>query len=130
MKISTTMHPRQWVRSTGRVFVALAALVWLAGCTSSANSDTAIRVVATEMAFTPSSLEVTQGEMVTIRLVNAGEVAHNLLIELPSGTRQIAANDGVDALMTFPARDVGTFRFFCSIPGHEEMEGTLTISAP
>jgi plastocyanin len=130
MPISTLMRLGLRRRSIRRGFVALAALVLLVGCGSTPNSDTAIRVVATEMAFTPQSLEVTQGEMVTIRLVNAGNVAHNLVLEMPSATRRISANNGVDALMTFPARDLGTFRFFCSIPGHEEMEGTLTISAP
>ena len=130
MKTSTTIPSTQWLRQIGRTFSALCLVGLLAGCAQSANSDTAIRVVATEMAFAPNYIEVTQGDMVTIRLVNAGEIAHNLRIDLPTGTRQIAANEGVDALMTFPARDQGTFRFYCSIPGHEEMDGTLIILAP
>lgn len=127
--MNTLIRQPTGVTLLARIVVALAALVWLTGCAQSSTGDTAIRVVATEMAFTPNSVEVVQGEMVTIRLVNAGEVAHNLLIDMPSATRQISANPGVDALMTFPARDVGAFRFYCSIPGHEAMDGTLTIRA-
>jgi plastocyanin len=114
-------------RPTCHVLVTLLILVWLGGCGQSLPRDTTLEVVATEMAFSPTALEATQGEMITIRLVNNGKEAHNLLVELPSGTRQIGAEDGVDAVLTFPASDQGTFRFYCSIPGHEAMEGTLTI---
>lgn len=114
-------------RPTCRVLLTLLMLVWLGGCSQPLPRDTTLEVVATEMAFRPTTLEATQGEMIVIRLVNNGKEAHNLLVELPSGTRQIAAEDGVDAVLTFPARDLGTFRFYCSIPGHEAMEGTLTV---
>ena len=107
--------------------VALLALLVLGSCGQPLPPDTTFEVVATEMAFTPSTLELAQGQMVTLRLVNEGKLAHNLLIDLPSGTREIAAPDGVDALLTFPTRDVGSFRFYCNIPGHEGMEGVLTI---
>ena len=121
------LHVQHSARAICHALVMLAALLWLGSCGQPLPPDTVLELVATEMAFTPSKLEIGQGEMVTIRMVNAGKVAHNLLIDLPSGTRQIAATDGVDALLTFPAREAGSFRFYCDIVGHEGMEGTLTV---
>jgi plastocyanin len=102
----------------------------LAACGQPLPTDRALRTVATEMQFTPSTLTAQVGDIVYITLVNEGQVAHNLLVDLPSGTRQVAAPDGVDAVLSFPAREAGTFRFYCSIPGHEAMQGTLVITQP
>jgi len=121
------LQVKQSARPVCYALAALLALLVLGSCGQPLPRDTTFEVVATEMAFTPSTLELAQGEMVTLRLVNEGKLAHNLLIDLPSGTREIAAPDGVDALLTFPTRDVGSFRFYCNIAGHEGMEGVLTI---
>jgi uncharacterized cupredoxin-like copper-binding protein len=53
-------------------------------------------------------------------------IAHNLTIELPSGRRTVSAEAGVDAILAFPARHAGTFRMFCTVPGHTE-QGELVI---
>lgn len=125
------MAIRQRVREVGAALAVTSALLWLGGCgQQSLPRDNVMRVTATEMAFAPNKLEATRGEIITITLNNEGKEAHNLLVEMTSGTREIAATDGVDAVLTFPARDVGTFRFYCSLPGHEAMEGTLTIREP
>jgi uncharacterized cupredoxin-like copper-binding protein len=113
-----------------RCVAVLLAALWLGGCARPLPPEAPLRVVATEMQFAPSELQARQGAIVTITLDNQGKLAHNLLVELPSGTRQVAAEDGVDAVLTFPATDAGTFRFYCSIPGHEAMHGSLTIGPP
>ena len=113
-----------------RVIMLVGVLLALVACNQPMPNESALRVVATEMQFTPSSLTTEVGALVFITLVNEGKVAHNLLIDLPSGTRQVAAEDGVDAVLSFPAREAGNFSFYCSIPGHEAMQGTLTIAAP
>jgi plastocyanin len=102
----------------------------LTACGQPLPTDRALRTVATEMKFTPSLLTAQVGDIVYITLVNEGQVAHNLLLDLPSGTRQVAAPDGVDAVVSFPALEAGTFRFYCSIPGHEAMQGELVITQP
>lgn len=112
-----------------RVVIFLALLALLGGCGASLRERT-LSVNATEMVFAPTQLEAEVGEQVFVHLVNNGAVAHNLVIELPSGDRTVSAEDGVDAVLAFPARDAGSFRFFCSIPGHEGMEGIFTIRNP
>lgn len=124
MLAHSAAHPM--IRGLGLVCLLLV----LGACNQPMPNENALRVVATEMEFTPSNLTAQTGSVVFITLVNNGEVAHNLLIDLPSGTRQVAAEDGVDAVLSFSAREAGTFRFYCSVPGHEAMEGTLTIAAP
>lgn len=66
------------------------------------------------------------GEQVFIRFRNADTIAHNLTIDLPSGRRTVSAEAGVDAILAFPARQAGTFRMFCTVPGHTE-QGELVI---
>ncbi|MBX0327469.1 cupredoxin domain-containing protein [Oscillochloris sp. ZM17-4] len=100
--------------------------VILSGC-GAPLPETHITVVATEMQFTPDKVEAHVGDQVFLTLSNKGKLAHNLVILLPSGDRSIAATDGVDAVMIFPARTAGTFRFYCSVPGHEAMQGEITI---
>jgi plastocyanin len=114
-------------RSLGYSLMLTCVLLALMACNQPMPNERALRVVATEMQFAPNSLTAEVGDLVFITLVNEGQVAHNLLIDLPSGTRQVAANDGVDAVLSFPAREAGSFRFYCSIPGHEGMEGILEV---
>jgi uncharacterized cupredoxin-like copper-binding protein len=109
------------------IVVALAVL--LAGCGAPLR-ERKLTIVATEMQFAPNRVEAEVGEQVFVTLSNKGKLAHNLVIELPAGDRTVAANDGVDAVLAFPAREAGSFRFYCSVPGHEAMAGTIEIRAP
>jgi plastocyanin len=106
--------------------VVLLALA-LAACGGSLPNERLIELTVTAAGYEPERIEARVGEMVVIRFRNRDSIAHNLNLELPSGTRTIAAEDGVDAVLSFPARTAGSFRFFCSVPGHTE-EGVLVIS--
>jgi plastocyanin len=123
------MSTYQAARSLSRSLILGCALLALTACNQPMPNERALRVVATEMQFAPSTISAEVGDLVFITLVNEGQIAHNLLIDLPSGTRQVAANDGVDAVLSFPANEAGSFRFYCSIPGHEAMEGRLEVVA-
>jgi uncharacterized cupredoxin-like copper-binding protein len=109
--------------------IAAALAVLLVGCGAPLRERT-LTIVATEMSFAPSQVEAEVGEQVFVTLSNKGKLAHNLVIELPSGDRTVAANDGVDAVVAFPAQSAGSFRFYCSVPGHEAMTGVIEIRAP
>ena len=61
-----------------------------------------------------------------LRFRNDDTIAHNLNIDLPTGRRTVSADAGVDAVLAFPAREAGSFRLFCSVPGHSE-EAELVI---
>jgi uncharacterized cupredoxin-like copper-binding protein len=67
---------------------------------------------------------------VTIDFTNTSSLAHNVTIESSSGTQ-------VGATPTFQGGSkklsvnlkAGTYKFFCTVPGHRQagMEGTLTV---
>lgn len=98
----------------------------LSACETSLPPERTLEVTITEAGYEPAQLEAHVGEMVIIRLRNRDSVGQNLNLELPTGTRFIAADAGVDALMSFPARHAGTFRFYTSVQGREA-EGVLVI---
>lgn len=99
----------------------------LVGCGGALPPERRLEVTVTAAGFSPARLEARRGDLVVITLRNRDEVGHNLTIELPTGRRSISSEARVDAVMTFPANDVGTFRFYCAVPGHTE-EGVIVIS--
>ncbi len=117
-------------------FVALGIAVLLAasacgGSTSSQQPAGSTKVAVTEFKFDPSNITVPSGKA-TFYLVNAGSVAHNMIILRPDGGR-VAGSELVQGggSSTFTA-DVtaGSYRIICDQPGHEQagMKGTLTVT--
>lgn len=81
----------------------------------------------TSFSFTPSTMEVNQGDTVKITVKNL-KGAHNLTIDelgIYTGTLQV----GEERIVTFIAEEVGTFEYYCSIGFHRTrgMVGTLTV---
>jgi plastocyanin len=89
-------------------------------------------VKASEYKFVLSRPSVSAGELV-VELDNQGEDPHNLNLQLADGqgpelhVGEIGSQKRVSARFTLPA---GTYRLFCSLPGHEElgMKATLTVA--
>lgn len=100
------------------IFLALA--VFALGACGSLPPERQLELRVTAEGYEPTRLEARVGEQVFIRFRNGDTVAHNLNIDLPSGRRIVSADAGVDAVMTFPAREAGTFRLYCTVPGHNE----------
>jgi plastocyanin len=83
-----------------------------------------------QLSFNTKSLTAKAGK-VTIDFTNSSPVAHNVSIESSSG-------EMVGATPTFQGGSktlsvtlkAGTYKYFCSVPGHRQagMEGTLTVS--
>jgi plastocyanin len=67
---------------------------------------------------------------VTIDFVNMAELGHNVTVESSSGTSEGATPtfSGGSKTLTLNLK-AGTYKFFCSVPGHRMagMEGTLTV---
>ncbi|RRR69911.1 MAG: cupredoxin domain-containing protein [Candidatus Viridilinea halotolerans] len=116
-----------YVGSLFRLVGLVGLLFVLAACETNLPPERTLEVTVTAEGYEPQRLEAQVGEMVTIRLRNRDTVGQNLYLDLPSGTRIIAADTGVDALMSFPARHVGTFRFYTAVPGRTG-EGILVIT--
>ncbi len=108
------------------VFIVFIFAGLLAGC-GEPLPERSLTVVATEMRFEPDELRAKVGEQVFIRMDNEGEEAHNLILELPNADRQISANPGTSSVLSFRATEPGEYRFYCSIPGHEDQTGILIV---
>jgi len=127
----------------------------VAACTPSAE-PAEITIVASDFAYTPSTLEVREGQPVNLRLQNDGSLEHDLsLAGLPIAEGSVAATpesghdmshlhtDGAlsvhlsaqprqTAIVSFTPTEPGSYRFICTIPGHQEagMIGTLMVTEP
>ena len=110
-------------------FACIALLALLGSCGPPLH-ERSFTIEATEMRFTPDKVEAVVGEQVFVTLSNKGKLAHSLTFQLPAGDRTISANAGVEAVLAFPANVAGSFRFYCSLPGHTGMEGVIEIRKP
>jgi plastocyanin len=89
-------------------------------------------VKASEFKFVLSRPSIAAGEAI-VELDNQGEDPHNLNLQLADGegpefhVGEIGSQKRTQARFTLPA---GTYKLWCSIPGHEElgMKATLTVT--
>ena len=84
-------------------------------------------VDAHQYAYSPSELQVNQGDTITIRLVST-DVVHGLYID--GYDISVEADPGQTAILTFTANKSGSFRFRCNITCgamHPFMIGKLTV---
>lgn len=124
--------------------ILAALLPRLSGSEGSA-ATLALRVTMTEFVFRPSVIRLPAGRLVTIELVNQGQLAHqfdapglrgvpitvradDLYLEAP-GIEVVRLQPGHRARLAFVPRTRGRFRFACSIEGHAEagMTGVLDV---
>jgi uncharacterized cupredoxin-like copper-binding protein len=118
-----------------RLAVGLLAVALLAACGGSGGSAQpagSIKVTMTEFTFSPSTLSVPSGKVV-FYLVNAGTVAHDMVIKDSSGTsagRSELVSAGDSFVFTVPSLAAGKYTFICDQPGHEAngMHGDLTAT--
>lgn len=112
------------LRQFGLCFLLVLAL---GACGAPLPPERSLELVVTAEGYQPDTITVSEGEQVFIRFINEDTVGHNVTIEFPTGDRSVSAEPGVDAVLTFPARTVGEFRFYCAVPGHTE-EGVLIVT--
>ena len=89
---------------------------------------TVVDVTATDLAFDPSAIAVDADQPVNLRLVNRGQVFHDLTI--PDLDVTLAAEPGETVTAGITVDTPGTYEFLCTVPGHADagMRGTLTVS--
>lgn len=136
----------------------LIGLVALAGCGSSSNSTTTKEAATTpattsatttpaapasgassalkleaaksgQLEYNTKSLTAKAGK-VTIEMTNMAPLAHNVSVE-SSGGKVLGSTptfQGGTKTLSLELK-AGTYKFFCSVPGHRQagMEGTLTV---
>jgi manganese oxidase len=84
----------------------------------------------TEFAFDPADITVAAGAPLTFNLSNNGQAEHDYTIETGPQSETISAG-GSATLEVSDGLEAGTYRVFCSLPGHADagMEGTLNVVA-
>lgn len=85
-------------------------------------------VTGAPFSYSPNSLNVNRGDTVKITFTNS-QGNHDLKIEgYNVGTQVIGA--GQQEVIEFVANQTGSFRVYCSVPGHADrgMTGTLTVN--
>ncbi len=158
MTINPQVKPKRRRTRSLAAGTLLVGLIALAGCGSSSSSSsstpetTAASTPTTSTAATESSgaassalsleanpegalsyntkaLNAKAGK-VTIDFKNMSEVGHNVTVESSSGST-VGATPTISGSSKTLSLDLkpGTYKFFCSVPGHRQggMEGTITV---
>lgn len=122
------------VLTTGALGLLAVAVVGCGGADATPTpvptpEPVALTVEATEFAYAPSELSVPSAGSSTIQLVNVGIVEHDLTID--ELDFQIAVAIGETAEGTLTDVEPGTYKFYCTVPGHEVngMVGELVVTA-
>src|SRR6266568_5761772 len=91
---------------------------------------TSVSITASEFKFTPSTIQVSVGQKVTLTLQNTGVVEHD--VTFPGAGFSLLARADQTVTGDFTFDKPGVFDFFCSIPGHKDagMKGTLIRRSP
>ena len=84
-----------------------------------------IQIVAEEVKFSPDALSA-EGGSVGVLVDNKDPIRHTFTIEALSIEVELPANTARRVDVTAPS---GTYEFMCTVPGHEEMKGTLTLGS-
>ena len=123
----------------------------LYACARSTPPPLEVALQATEFSYGPDRIEVLVGQQVRVRVLNLGTLEHDFVIqqiplqsgvgdsgEMPGhdmGNMQVeaavhtGAMPGREGAISFTPAMVGTYEFFCAVPGHREagMVGTLSV---
>ena len=102
----------------------------ITGLTSSAQAEDTdtVKVVAKEFAFQPATIEMETGEMVRLKLVNQGQLSHNLHMRGVVTSTETIQTGKTDTVEVTASAD-GTLEFYCDVPGHEQagMTGKIVV---
>lgn len=108
------------------VAVGLVAAVGSAAATASLDDDERqdgdVGVLASNVEY-PAELLVEAGA-VGFHIDNDDAIRHTFLIEGTSVDQEVP---GATARRVTADLDAGTYRYYCDVPGHEDMEGTLVV---
>lgn len=83
-----------------------------------------VQVKAVEFAFDPKDIKIAENGKII--LTNAGSVQHDISVE---GVKSDLVDPGKTGELVLKGVAPGTYKFFCTVPGHEAagMKGTITV---
>jgi plastocyanin len=158
VRLNTADHARPWRISTVSLLTLLVGALVLAGCGGSKGSSSSASTPATPAApattaqststssSAPAALSLaanTEGQLsydkksltakagtVAIDFTNMSQLGHNVTVESSSGSVAGATPTITGESKTLTLKPTpGTYKFYCSVPGHRQagMEGTLVV---
>jgi uncharacterized cupredoxin-like copper-binding protein len=96
-----------------------------------ADRPQAVEIKATDLLkFEPATITVKDGSPVRLTLTNEGALDHNWVVDNLDGKQvELDAKSKASATAEFTPTTLGTYEFYCSVPGHREagMKGTLVV---
>ena len=113
------------------LFVASACAPAAAPAAGAASPPQQITVTGTDdFRFNPSTVTVKAGQPLEVTFQNGGEILHDFTVQ--EGLAKpvvITENAGKSGTATLTYAKPGTYKFFCSQPGHDQlgMHGTITV---
>jgi plastocyanin len=99
---------------------------------SQVTSD--VKIVATDLKFTPATIQAKVGQPIKVTFENKGVIEHDLTFptlkaDKPAGALKVVARPGQTATLELTPTAKGTYEYVCTIPGHKEagMKGVITV---
>jgi plastocyanin len=89
-------------------------------------ADNCVTIVADNVLFKTKEVEAKAGT-ITIKLDNKDSVVHNVTVKTPDGDKQVVQGRGDRATTGTIDLPAGTYDYVCTIPGHGNMKGKLTV---
>jgi FtsP/CotA-like multicopper oxidase with cupredoxin domain len=98
---------------------------------AAAGGNTTIAVSLKEFSITPAQIDAPSGQVLTFDVTNNGTTQHTFAVDTGNGVRATQLIDpGASATLEVPALGAGTYRVYCTVPGHADlgMEGQLVVA--
>src|SRR6266496_5053180 len=93
------------------------------------------KIVATDLKFTPATLQAKVGQPIRITFENKGVIEHDLTFptikaDKPASTLTVIAKPGQTVTLEFTPTAKGSYEYICTIPGHKDagMKGTINVT--
>jgi plastocyanin len=94
-----------------------------------------VKVAATDLKFTPPTIQAKVGQPLKIVLENKGAIEHDITFptikaDKPASSLKAVAKTGQTASVEFTPTAKGSYEYICTIPGHKEagMKGTINVA--
>lgn len=147
---SSFVAPRRWPDFPGKnglpvfmiasfaFFAAMLSAVWVFGvesepakgaeATGATGAAKTVQVQEKEWKILPAAVTIAHGK-VTFAVKNVGKIPHNLSISGPTTAKTASIAPGGTATLVVTLAK-GTYKLYCSVPGHEQlgMKATLNVS--
>jgi uncharacterized cupredoxin-like copper-binding protein len=94
-----------------------------------------VKVVATDLKFTPPTIQAKAGQPLKIVFENKGVIEHDIAFptlktDKPGAGPHTSARPGQSTTLELTPTAAGTYEYVCTIPGHKEagMKGTINVA--